>query len=74
VANTEVSRPQASLSWRRRVVVYSFLLVTIVFCCVVGYGLSTIEASIWTVLLFSFVLIAALQISFLAGMLLIGRY
>jgi hypothetical protein len=55
-------------------VVYSFLLVTIVFCCVVGYGLSTIEASIWTVLLFSFVLVAALQISFLAGMLLIGRY
>jgi hypothetical protein len=54
--------------------VYSLLLVTIVFCCAVGYGLSTIDASVWTVLLFSFVLIAAIQISFLAGMLLIGRY
>jgi hypothetical protein len=55
-------------------VVYSFLLVTILFCCVVGYGLSTIEASVWTVLLFSFVLVAAIQLSFLAGMLLVGRY
>jgi hypothetical protein len=74
MVSTEVSRSRVGSDWRRRVVVYSLLLVTIVFCCAVGYGLSMIEASVWTVLLFSFVLIAAIQISFLAGMLLIGRY
>jgi hypothetical protein len=55
-------------------VVYSLLLVTIVFCCAVGYGLSTINANAWTVLVFSFVVVAVIQLSFFAGVLLVGRY
>jgi hypothetical protein len=74
VANTEVSPARAGPVWRRRVVVYSLLLVTIVFCCAAGYSLSTIKASVWTVLLFSVVLITATQLSFLAGVLLMIRY
>lgn len=74
MTSTEVSPSRTGPNWRRRVVVYSLLLVTIVFCCAVGYGLSTINANAWTVLVFSFVVVAVIQLSFFAGVLLVGRY
>ena len=45
------------------------LCVTIVFCCMVGYGLSSNLASVWTLLVFLIAALVSLQVSYVVGVL-----
>ena len=44
------------------------LAVLTVFCCTVGYSMSTYHASGWAMLIFTAVAIAAMQISYGVGL------
>jgi hypothetical protein len=47
--------------------IHLLLCVTIVFCCTVGYALSSNLASVWTLLVFVIAALASLQISYMVG-------
>lgn len=58
----------------RRVVAYSLLIVMILLCSTIGYGLAANHATWWSLIVFSIAAITALQFSFLIGLLITARY
>jgi hypothetical protein len=46
---------------------YSLLGVLLIFCGVVGYGFSTTQANVWSLLCCCLAAVTVLQVSYLAG-------
>jgi hypothetical protein len=47
--------------------IHLLLCITVVFCCTVGYTLSSNLASVWTLLIFVIAALVSLQTSYMIG-------